>query len=54
MLLDNLANKSDAGDKIEIYALLKQHAPEVLQEITKLPEDSRIRKLLRYAEGLTK
>jgi hypothetical protein len=61
MLLDNLISiqdmalrKSYAGDKIEAYAILKEHAPEALEVINTLPEDGRIRKLLTYAENLSK
>lgn len=61
MLMDNLETieniairKSFAGDKIEAYAALKQYAPEELKFINDLPEEGRIRRILRYAERLTK
>ena len=59
MLLDNFSDiedlesrKSYAGDKMEIYAILKQYAPDELEIIKILPEDNRIRKVLAYAHNL--
>lgn len=60
MLLDNLSKiedmsirKSYAGDKMEAYGILKQYSPEALEILDSLPEDGRIRKLLKYAENLS-
>jgi hypothetical protein len=60
MILDNLSNiedmsirKSYAGDKVEAYAILKQYAPQTLEIVNSLPEDGRIRKLIKYAENLS-
>jgi hypothetical protein len=60
MLVDNLTDiadmsirKSFAGDKMEAYAAIKKHSPHILQQSENLPSDSRIKKLLKYAEILT-
>ncbi|MEI6806007.1 MAG: hypothetical protein WCK49_05815 [Myxococcaceae bacterium] len=60
MLLDNLSyiddmsiRKSYAGDKMEAYGILKQYSPEELEVLGSLPEDGRIRRLLKYAENLS-
>lgn len=61
LMLDNLSmiedltiRKSFAGDKVEIYAMLKEHEPSSIEIISTLPTDGRIRKLIKYAEASTK
>ncbi len=44
--------KSIVGDKIEIYAMLKQFAPVALEEIARLSKDARIEKVIAYAENI--
>ncbi|MES2504691.1 MAG: hypothetical protein V4534_07430 [Myxococcota bacterium] len=58
LITDNLHKIADldirrsyAGDKIELYQLIKVHAPETLKEFEQLPNDSRIAKLILFSEG---
>ncbi len=44
--------KSIVGDKIEIYAMLKQFAPATLEEIAKLSKNARMDKVIAYAENI--